>query len=89
MNSLWLIVTGLAAFLVAYRFYGAFLAAKFPEHAAWTAVVPRFWPRLRPAGPAGSRFEWSRVGINREWRTCLAIPVGFALLALRARLGGW
>lgn len=28
MNSLWLIVTGLAAFLVAYRLYGAFLAAK-------------------------------------------------------------
>jgi carbon starvation protein len=28
MNSLWLVVTALAAFLVAYRFYGAFLAAK-------------------------------------------------------------
>ncbi|MCE9590512.1 MAG: carbon starvation protein A [Planctomycetes bacterium] len=28
MNSLWLIITSLAAFAVAYRFYGAFLAAK-------------------------------------------------------------
>ena len=28
VNSLWLVLTALAAFLVAYRFYGAFLAAK-------------------------------------------------------------
>ena len=28
MNSLWLVITSLAAFLVAYRFYGAFLAAR-------------------------------------------------------------
>ena len=28
MNSLWLVITSLAAFLVAYRYYGAFLAAK-------------------------------------------------------------
>jgi len=28
MNSLWLVITALAAFLVAYRLYGAFLAAK-------------------------------------------------------------
>ena len=28
MNSLWLVVTSLAAFLVAYRLYGAFLAAR-------------------------------------------------------------
>ncbi len=28
INSLWLVITALAAFLVAYRFYGAFLAAK-------------------------------------------------------------
>ena len=28
MNSLWLVVTALAAFLVAYRFYGAFLATR-------------------------------------------------------------
>ncbi len=28
MNSLWLVVTALAAFLVSYRFYGAFLATK-------------------------------------------------------------
>jgi carbon starvation protein len=28
MNSIWLVLTALAAFLVAYRFYGAFLAAK-------------------------------------------------------------
>ena len=28
MNSIWLVITALAAFAVAYRFYGAFLAAK-------------------------------------------------------------
>ncbi|MCY2993838.1 MAG: carbon starvation protein A [Planctomycetota bacterium] len=28
LNSLWLVITALAAFAVAYRFYGAFLAAK-------------------------------------------------------------
>jgi carbon starvation protein len=28
MNSLWLVITALAAFVVAYRYYGAFLAAK-------------------------------------------------------------
>jgi carbon starvation protein len=28
LNSLWLVITSLAAFAVAYRFYGAFLAAK-------------------------------------------------------------
>src|SRR5208282_3416008 len=28
MNSLWLVITALAAFLVAYRLYGAFLAAR-------------------------------------------------------------
>jgi len=28
VNSLWLVITALAAFVVAYRFYGAFLAAK-------------------------------------------------------------
>jgi carbon starvation protein len=28
MNSLWLVITALAAFLVCYRFYGAFLATK-------------------------------------------------------------
>ncbi|HEY4761595.1 MAG TPA: carbon starvation protein A [Thermoguttaceae bacterium] len=28
MNSLWLVITALAAFAVSYRFYGAFLAAK-------------------------------------------------------------
>ena len=28
MNSMWLVITALAAFAVAYRFYGAFLAAK-------------------------------------------------------------
>jgi carbon starvation protein len=28
VNSLWLVITSLAAFLVAYRFYGAFLAAR-------------------------------------------------------------
>ena len=29
VNSLWLVITALAAFAVAYRFYGAFLAARW------------------------------------------------------------
>jgi hypothetical protein len=59
----------------------AFLAAKFPdEHAAWAAAVPLFWPRPTPGGPRFSRFDWSRVAMNREWRTAAALPFLAALL---------
>ena len=57
MNSLWLVITALAAFLVAYRFYGAFLAAKVAvlndprRHARPPAARRR---RLPPHAAAGA-----------------------------------
>lgn len=81
----------LAYFAVFYpaaiRGEAAFLAGKFgDEYAAWARAVPAFLPRLAPAGPRASRFEWRRVRRNREWRTALALPVALLLLWLRARL---
>jgi protein-S-isoprenylcysteine O-methyltransferase Ste14 len=80
------VVLATAAYFLAFypsvmREEAAFLAAKFPdEHAAWVAAVPLFWPRPAPAGPRASRFDWSRVGRNREWRTAAALPLLAALL---------
>jgi hypothetical protein len=48
--------------------------------------VPLFWPRLAPAGPRVSRFEWERVRANREWRTALALPFLAALLFVLPQL---
>jgi protein-S-isoprenylcysteine O-methyltransferase Ste14 len=65
----------------------AFLRGKFQaEYEAWAAAVPLFLPRIRPAGPRATRFEWSRVEGNREWRTALALPGVAALLLLRSRV---
>jgi protein-S-isoprenylcysteine O-methyltransferase Ste14 len=94
--SPWVVLAVAAYFLVFYpavmREEAAFLAEKFrEEYAAWAAAVPLFWPRLTPAGPRESRFEWARVRANREWRTALALPVLAALLLalpqLRRALG--
>jgi protein-S-isoprenylcysteine O-methyltransferase Ste14 len=64
----------------------AFLRPRFPEeYAAWAEAVPLFLPRLGPAGPRATSFEWDRVRRNREWRTALALPVLAALLWAR----GW
>jgi hypothetical protein len=84
---------GLVAFYFA-AFYprvmreeAAFLRGKFAgAYEAWAAAVPLFLPRLTPAGPRGTRFEWKRVGANREWRTVLALPAVAALLLLRGLL---
>ena len=89
--SPWVLLAVAAYFLAFYpavmREEAAFLAAKFPaEYSAWAAAVPLFWPRPAPAGPRGSRFEWSRVRDNREWRTALALPLLAALLLLLPRL---
>jgi protein-S-isoprenylcysteine O-methyltransferase Ste14 len=83
----------LGAYLLAFypfvvREEAAFLRARFPvEYAEWEKAVPLFLPRLRPAGPRGSRFSWARVRGNREWRTALALPVVLALLWARGRYG--
>ena len=59
----------------------AFLAHKFTdEYVTWARAVPLFWPRLVPAGPRSTRFDWARVRMNREWRTALALPLLAAML---------
>jgi len=89
--SPWVVVAVAAYFLAFYpsvmREEAAFLAAKFPDaHAAWSAAVPLFWPRPTPGGPRASRFEWARVGTNREWRTAAALPLLAVLLLALAPL---
>jgi protein-S-isoprenylcysteine O-methyltransferase Ste14 len=65
---------------------GAFLRARFPEeYATWAADVPLFLPRLMPAGPRATRFEWGRVRRNREWQTALAVPAMAVLLWARGQ----
>jgi protein-S-isoprenylcysteine O-methyltransferase Ste14 len=94
--SFWVVAAVAAYFLAFYptvmREEEGFLARKFPrEHAEWAAAVPAFWPRLLPAGPRASAFEWARVRRNREWRTAAALPLLAALLLalphLRRALG--
>ena len=89
--SPWVLLAAAAYFLAFYpavmREEAAFLRGKFgEEYAAWAAAVPLFVPRLTAAGPRASRFEWSRVGANREWRTALALPLLVAVLYLRGRM---
>jgi protein-S-isoprenylcysteine O-methyltransferase Ste14 len=78
---------------------GAYLLAFFPyvmrneqeflhkrfgaEYELWAAEVPAFFPRLLPAGPRSTRFEWRRVLSNHEWQVCLAPPAVLALLYLK------
>ena len=84
------VLLAVAAYFAAFypaviREESAFLAARFPEeYAAWARDVPAFLPRLRPAGPRATRFDWRRVRANREWRTAAALPVVAALFAARA-----
>ncbi len=82
------IVVYFAAFYPAVmREEEAFLRRKFgTEYEAWASQVPRLAPRATPGGPRASRFEWSRVRLNREWRTALALPLVLLLLAARAWL---
>jgi hypothetical protein len=89
--SPWVVLAVAVYFLAFYppvmREEAAFLAGKFPsDYAAWAAAVPLFWPRLAPAGPRVSRFEWERVRANREWRTALALPFLAALLLVLPQL---
>lgn len=91
--SPWAALAGATYFLAFYpsaiRGEAAFLAGRFPEtYAPWSAAVPLFVPRWTPAGPRASRFSWERVGLNREWRTALAVPLALALLWARGRLLG-
>jgi protein-S-isoprenylcysteine O-methyltransferase Ste14 len=90
--SVWVVLAVAAYFLVFYprvvREEARFLREKFAsEYHAWAAEVPLFWPRASPGGPRRSRFDWSRVSLNREWRTAAALPAVAALLYLRGLLG--
>ncbi len=92
--SPWIVLAVAAYFLAFYpsvmREEASFLAGKFAgEYAAWAGAVPLFWPRLVPAGEQASRFEWSRVGMNREWRTALALPLIAALLFALPYVRSW
>jgi protein-S-isoprenylcysteine O-methyltransferase Ste14 len=90
-DSAWVVAAVVAYFLAFYPAVIAeesrFLRAKFGgEYEAWARDVPAFLPRPWPAGPRSSRFAWSRVARNREWRTALALPLLGVLLYLRAQL---
>jgi protein-S-isoprenylcysteine O-methyltransferase Ste14 len=91
MASPWVALAA-AAYLVAFypsavREEAAFLRGKFgAAYGEWAAAVPLFWPRLRPAGPRASRFDWGRVRANREWQAAVALPLVAFLLWLRPRL---
>jgi protein-S-isoprenylcysteine O-methyltransferase Ste14 len=92
--SPWVVLAVALYFLAFYpsvmREEAAFLARKFPnEYAEWAAAVPLFWPRLRPGGPRGSRFEPARVRQNREWRTAAALPLIAALLLALPHVRRW
>ena len=88
------VAVAVAVYLLAFypsvvREEADFLARKFaPEYAAWAGAVPLFLPRLTPAGPRASRFDWARVRANREWRAALAVPLIVVLLLARWRLAG-
>jgi protein-S-isoprenylcysteine O-methyltransferase Ste14 len=86
--SPWVALVAAVYFLAFYpsvmREEADFLAKKFgEEYAAWAAAVPLFLPRLTPAGPRSSRFDWARVRQNREWRTAIAVPAVAGLLFAR------
>jgi protein-S-isoprenylcysteine O-methyltransferase Ste14 len=86
----WVGIVAAAYFAVFYprvmREEASFLRAKFGDaYARWASAVPLFLPRLRPAGPRASRFEWARVARNREWRTAAMLPLLGLLLWARGR----
>jgi len=91
----WSLLAALALAVYLLAFYPGviaeeanFLRTKFPEeYAAWSAAVPAFLPRLRPAGPQASTFRWDRVWRNREWQAVLAFPLLALLFYFRSRIG--
>ncbi len=92
--SLWVLLAVALYFLAFYpsvmREEAAFLASKFPaEYSVWAAAVPLFWPRIMAGGRPSSRFEWARVGLNREWRTAAALPLLALLLLVLPHLRHW
>lgn len=89
--SPWVVLATVAYFAAFYPAVIAeearYIRGKFGgDYDAWARDVPAFVPRLSPAGPRTSRFEWNRVARNREWRTAAALPLLGALLYVRGML---
>jgi protein-S-isoprenylcysteine O-methyltransferase Ste14 len=84
-----LVVVAVAAYFVGFypaviREEAGFLRERFAlDYRTWAAEVPSFLPRLTPGGPRASRFEWARVGQNREWRAALGLILVVGLLYFR------
>lgn len=88
--SPWVVMAVAGYFLAFYprvvREEARFLRDRFgAEYERWAAEVPLFWPRFTPGGLRGTRFDWRRVSVNREWRTVAALPLAALLLYLRGR----
>jgi protein-S-isoprenylcysteine O-methyltransferase Ste14 len=91
--SVWALLAVTTYFAVFYpvvmREEAAFLASRFPDaYTQWAAAVPLFLPRITPAGPRASGFDWARVRANREWRAAAGLPLLTLLLWARGALLG-
>jgi protein-S-isoprenylcysteine O-methyltransferase Ste14 len=75
----------LAFFPLVLRDESRFLHERFGnDYERWAAEVPPLIPRLLPAGPGATHFEWRRVRRNREWKAGLALLGVLAFLSLRS-----
>ena len=93
-SSPWVVLAVAAYFAAFYpsvmREEASFLEGRFAgRYREWARVVPFFVPRLSPAGPRDSRFRWSQVASNREWRTALALPAMALLLYAKGLVALW
>lgn len=82
------IAAGLTYLVVFYPFIireeAKFLRNKFPdEYHAWAKHVPIFFPRLTPGGSRESRFKFSRLLANHEWRSVLGLSLLAAFMLWR------
>ena len=69
-------VAAASASVIVLAAVAVYFAVLYPAVIATIATeVPAFLPRLSPAGPRSSVFQWDRVRRNREWRTAAALPV--------------
>lgn len=69
----------------------AAMRARYPaEYAAYTAAVPRLFPRSRPGvlGQASARFNWGLYWRNREYNALAGYLGMLLLLWLKIRYGG-
>jgi protein-S-isoprenylcysteine O-methyltransferase Ste14 len=56
----------------------------FPEYAAYAAVVPALWPKLR-ASRTGPGFRWSLYLKNQEYQAAAGLAAGALFLLWKAR----